>query len=141
METTKTILLVEDDAALRLVVKKALEKYGYSVIHAEDSVAANAMARLRGGIVDLVLADINLPGLTGGEYADYLKSINPNLKILYMSGAPADETVQRHLREKTASFIAKPFKPQELVLAVKKALGQVPKLTPEDEIELETKNP
>ncbi|HJT24371.1 MAG TPA: response regulator, partial [bacterium] len=74
MHTTKTILLVEDDAQFRDVVKKALEAKGYSVIAAEDSTVANAQARMRGGIIDLILADINLPGLTGGEYADYLKT-------------------------------------------------------------------
>lgn len=132
MATSKTILLVEDDASLRLVVKRFLETYGYTVIQAEDSVAANAQARLKGGIVDLVLADINLPGLTGGEYADYLKDINPNLKILYMSGAPDDLIVRQHLRAKIASFIPKPFTQQELVLAVKKALGEIPD-TPENE--------
>lgn len=133
MVTSKTILMVEDDAALRLVVKKALEAYDYTVIQAEDSVAANAKARLRGGIVDLILADINLPGLTGGEYADYLKSINPNLKILYMSGAPDDQIVRQHLRSKAASFIAKPFTNQELIIAVKKTLGEITDLSPETE--------
>jgi two-component system cell cycle sensor histidine kinase/response regulator CckA len=126
MVTSKTVLVVEDDAALRLVVKKALEAYGYSVIPAEDSVIANAMARLRGGIVDILLADINLPGLTGGEYASFLKSINPNLKVLYMSGSMDDALVRQHLRNKTATFLQKPFTNQELVLAVKRALGEIP---------------
>ena len=127
MDTTKTILLVEDDAQLRTLVKKSLEGTGYSVIAAEDSVAASAAARMRGGIVDLILADINLPGLTGGEYADYLKTINPNLKVLYMSGAPVlDPDVQKHLRGHKASFIPKPFSLEELILMVKKLLGQLP---------------
>ena len=127
MDTTKTILLVEDDAQLRTLVKKSLEGTGYSVIAAEDSVAASAAARMRGGIVDLILADINLPGLTGGEYAEYLKTINPNLKILYMSGDPVlDPDVQKHLRAQKASFIPKPFSLEELILMVKKLLGQLP---------------
>ncbi|HUO58423.1 MAG TPA: response regulator [bacterium] len=126
MTTSKTILLVEDDAALRTVVKKALEAYGYTVLPAEDSIEANATARLRGGIIDLLLADINLPGLTGSEYAEFRKDINSNLKVLYMSGAPADPLVRQHLRSGTASFIAKPFTNQELVLAVKRALGELP---------------
>lgn len=127
MDTTKTILLVEDDAQFRLLVKKALEGSGYSVIAAEDSTVANAQARMRGGIVDLILADINLPGLTGGEYADFLKTINPNLKVLYMSGEPVqDPDVLKHLRAQKAAFIAKPFALEELILAVKRALGQIP---------------
>lgn len=127
MDTTKTILLVEDDAQLRALVKKSLEVGGYSVIAAEDSTVANAAARMRGGIIDLILADINLPGLTGGEYADYLKTINPNLKVLYMSGDPVqDPDVQKHLRGQKATFIAKPFSLEDLTLAVKRALGQLP---------------
>jgi two-component system, cell cycle sensor histidine kinase and response regulator CckA len=132
MHTTKTILVVEDDTALRLVVQKVLEMNGYTVIHAEDSVIANAIARSYGGIVDLLLADINLPGLTGGEYGEFMKDVNANLKVLYMSGAPSDSLVRQQLREKTASFIQKPFTNQELLLAVRKALGEIPN-TPEDE--------
>lgn len=132
MPTSKTILVVEDDEALLLVVKKALEASGYSVVAAADSVLANSAARLRGGIVDLLLADINLPGLTGGEYGDFLKTINPNLRILYMSGeAVADKEVLKHLRGQKAAFIAKPFTPQELVLAVKRALGEITESIPE----------
>src|ERR1039457_5235614 len=98
MGTTKTILLVEDDPALRSMVKKSLESNGYNVFSAEDSVNANEQTKRRWGIIDLILADINLPGLTGGEYADYLKAINPDLKIIYMSGAPVtDKAVQQHL--------------------------------------------
>jgi DNA-binding NtrC family response regulator len=132
MLTSKTVLVVEDDEALRRIVKKTLEMYGYTVIAAEDSVVANAFARSYGGIVDLLLADINLPGLTGGEYASFLQDVNSNLKVLYMSGAPSDGLVRQHLRSKTASFIAKPFTNQELVLAVKKALGEIPNI-PVDE--------
>jgi len=126
MVTSKTVLVVEDDAALRMVVKKVLETYGYLVIQAEDSVIANGMARLQGGIVDLLLADINLPGLTGGEYAEYLRNINSNLKVLYMSGSLQDGLVRTHLRNKTAAFLQKPFTNQELILAVKRALGELP---------------
>lgn len=123
MGTTKTILLVEDDLALRSLVSKSLESNGYKVISAEDSVNANEQTKKRWGIVDLILADINLPGLTGGEYADYLKAINPDLKIIYMSGAPVtDKAVQRHLDDMSATFLAKPFTLVELNLAVKRAL-------------------
>ena len=124
MGDAKTILLVEDDTALRLTIKKSLQANGYHVISAEDSIIANEQTRKRWGIVDLILADINLPGLTGGEYADYLKSINPNLKIVYMSGAPAkDEMVQQHLREGKAFFLAKPFTLESLNQVIQLALG------------------
>ena len=134
MPTTKTILLVEDDGQLRLLVKKALEEKGYSVLAAEDSTFASAAARMRGGIIDLILADINLPGLTGGEYADYLKSINSNLKIVYMSGAPVqDSDVLKHLRGDKAFFIAKPFELKDLILTVQRALGEIKAPPPETE--------
>jgi len=82
--------------------------------------------------VDLLLADINLPGLTGGEYAEFLRSHNANLKVLYMSGSLEDGLVRTHLRKKTATFLQKPFTHVELVIAVKKALGEIPD-TPEIE--------
>ena len=131
MPTTKTILLVEDDAQLRILVKKTLEAIGYTVLAAEDSTFASAAARMRGGIIDLILADINLPGLTGGEYADYLRTINQNLKIVYMSGAPVqDSDVMKHLRGDKAFFIAKPFELKDLVLTVQRALGEIPPAQP-----------
>ncbi|HEY5038016.1 MAG TPA: response regulator [bacterium] len=123
MGTTKTILLVEDDPALRSLVKKSLESNGYNVLSAEDSVNANEQTKMRWGIVDLILSDINMPGLTGGEYADYLKAINPNLKIIYMSGAPVtDKAVQQHLLDQSAFFLAKPFTLENLNQAIKRAL-------------------
>jgi CheY-like chemotaxis protein len=123
MGTTKTILLVEDNRALRALVRKSLESNGYNVLSAEDSVNANEQTKRRWGIVDLILADINLPGLTGGEYADYLKAINPDLKIIYMSGAPVtDKAVQQHLRNNSATFLAKPFTLEEMNLAIERAL-------------------
>ncbi len=123
MGTTKTILLVEDDTGLRFLVKKSLELSGYNVITAEDSVTANDQTKRRWGIVDLILADINLPGLSGGEYAAYLKAINPDLKIIYMSGAPVtDQAVQQHLRSDSATFLAKPFTLEEMTQAIQKAL-------------------
>jgi DNA-binding NtrC family response regulator len=125
MENSKVILLVEDDAAQRLVIEKALKNEGYTVLSAEDSAEANAHAKQRQWVIDLLLADIKLPGLTGGEFGDFVKSINQDLKIIYMSGAPEDEEVQKHLRQKKATFIAKPFSPKELVLAVKRALGEI----------------
>lgn len=132
MTTSKTILLVEDDAQLRLLVKKALEGNGYAVVAAEDSTFASAAARMRGGIIDLILADINLPGLTGGEYADYLKTINQNIKIVYMSGAPVgDKEVLKHLRGQKATFIAKPFTLENLMLTIKLALGDMKDPSPE----------
>lgn len=126
MTTTKTVLVVEDDEALRLLVKKVLESHGYVVLHGEDAGGASANARFRGGIVDLLLADINLPGLTGGEYAEFLRSFNANLKVLYMSGSLVDGLVRTHIRNKTATFLQKPFTHLELVTAVKKALGEIP---------------
>ena len=123
MGTTKTILLVEDDPALRSLVKKSLESNGYNVLSAEDSVNANEQTKMRWGIVDLILSDINMPGLTGGEYADYLKAINPDLKIIYMSGAPVtDKAVQQHLLDQSAFFLAKPFTLENLNQAIKRAL-------------------
>ncbi len=134
MSTSKTILLVEDDAQLRLLVKKTLEENGYSVVAAADSTFASAAARMRGGIIDLILADINLPGLTGGEYADYLRTINSNLKIVYMSGAPVqDSDVMKHLRGDTAFFIAKPFELKDLLLTIQRALGQIQNPPPDKE--------
>ena len=126
MTTTKTILVVEDDDALRLLVKKVLESHGYVVRQGEDAVSASANSRYHGGIVDLLLADINLPGLTGGEYAEFLRSYNANLKVLYMSGSLEDGLVRTHLRNKTATFIQKPFTNDELMISVKKALGEIP---------------
>ena len=125
MAQARSILLLEDEEALRLLVRKALEKEGYIVLSAGDSVAASQLVREHSGNVDLLLSDINLPGLTGGEFASFLKSFQTGVKIIYMSGEPQDPVADLDIRQKEAGFLQKPFSLGQLMQMVKEALGEI----------------
>jgi two-component system, cell cycle sensor histidine kinase and response regulator CckA len=122
----KTILVIEDEATIREVVSRVLERVGFQVLCAEDATQASQTARSHEGPIHLLLSDINLPGLTGGEFAAFLKTLRPGLKVLYMSGAPQDPVAMLDLRNHTAGFIQKPFDLDHLVRTVRVALGELP---------------
>lgn len=124
--TPKTILVIEDEATIREVVGRVLERTGFQVLLAEDATQASQSARSHEGPIHLLLSDINLPGLTGGEFAAFLKTLRPGLKVLYMSGAPQDPVAMLDLRNHTAGFLQKPFDPDQLLRAVRVALGELP---------------
>jgi signal transduction histidine kinase/CheY-like chemotaxis protein len=111
---SETILLVEDDVAVRPLVTRVLEAYGYSVVPAASGREATEIARHQGGSIDLLLTDIVMPGMNGRELADTLCAEYPALKVVFTSGYPADATVRAGLRETNVAFIEKPYLPADL---------------------------
>ena len=88
METeSKTILVIEDDHALRELVERVLRKEGFEVLSATDGDEAAQLIAGHKGKIDLLLADILLPGLSGPEIARELQGQNPNLKVIFASGS------------------------------------------------------
>jgi two-component system, cell cycle sensor histidine kinase and response regulator CckA len=117
---SETIMVVEDDAAVRDLVRLMLEANGYSVVTVEDGEEA---ARLcRASAVDLVLTDVVMPGLNGRALAERLGDIAPGMPVLFMSGY-SDEAVHRHgvLGERSA-FLEKPFTERALARKVREVL-------------------
>jgi two-component system cell cycle sensor histidine kinase/response regulator CckA len=107
---TETILVVEDEPQVRELVRAMLESQGYRVITAADpEAAAAACDETTAAEVDMLLTDVVLPGTTGREVAERFRQLNPDVRVLFMSGY-SDEAVQRRgAISPDSAFIEKPF--------------------------------
>jgi PAS domain S-box-containing protein len=106
---SKTILLAEDDAALREIVSLQLEELGYTVVAASDGREALRMAEKREGPIDLLLTDVVMPGMSGRQLADKLKQEIPALKVLFVSGYSGDVIPSGGSLEPGTYFAHKPL--------------------------------
>ena len=119
---TETVLLTEDEAAIRDLVQAILERNGYTVIVASAAADACALAEGWAGTIDLLVTDIVMPGGTGPELAERLRRQRPGIKVLYISGYPAREATPQGIQSEGAAFLPKPFTRQVLLRAVRDAL-------------------
>ena len=119
---TETILLVEDDGAVRNLVERVLKSRGYRVFAAQHGRDALQVAADRNLEIDMVLTDIVMPSMSGRELVEALQSGRPEVRVLYMSGYTDDEIVRRGLYDPRMSFIQKPFTAQNLEMQVRKVL-------------------
>ena len=119
----ETILVVEDDDAVRRMTREFLAIAGYTVVEARS--AADALHLLEGNrtSVDLLLTDVVMPGMKGSELGDALAKIDPDLRVLYMSAYTEDAVVNFGYLGSTAAFIEKPFSPDELARKVREVLA------------------
>ena len=106
---TETILLVEDEEALRKVAKRALAQSGYTVLSAADGEEALQVFRRNAGDIQLVVTDVVMPRMSGRRLADQLAKPRPDLQVLYMSGYTDDAIVHHGVLEPGTRFIGKPF--------------------------------
>jgi len=121
---SETILLVEDEDAVRSLTCRILQKQGYRVLTAEDGRAALTIATQEEGRIDLILTDIVMPGLNGRGLVEKVVGIRPLIKSLYMSGYTDDDIVRRGFVEPSRSFLQKPFTSEVLVQTVRKVLDE-----------------
>lgn len=118
----ETILLVEDDEAVRALARTVLEGRGYRVLVAGDGEAALAVAGSHEGALDLLLSDVVMPRLGGRELANRLREARPGLRTLFMSGYTDDAILRHGVAAGRDPFLAKPFTPEELTRAVRDVL-------------------
>ncbi len=110
-----TVLLVEDEEMVRVLVQQVLESQGHHVLVAESVHDALELAASHRGELDLLLTDVVMPGgVSGGELAKRLMESVPNLRVLFMSGYPDDELVRQGVAAESVAFIQKPFSPMTL---------------------------
>jgi PAS domain S-box-containing protein len=121
---SETILLVEDEEAVRGLTSRILEKQGYRVIVAQHGREAMDIATREEGRIDLVLTDIVMPGMNGRGLVERLAGIRPRIKSLYMSGYTDDDIVRRGFIEPSKSFLQKPFTSESLLQTVRKVLDE-----------------
>ena len=119
---TEKVLLVEDNDAVRDLAAKALRRRGYTVYEARDAEAAVQWIQTAGIRPHLLLTDVVMPGVSGPNLAARLLQLNPDLRVLYMSGY-TDETVERlGITTAERGFIQKPFTPSALAARVRDVL-------------------
>jgi len=118
-----TILLVEDEEGLRGLNARGLTSRGYTVLEAGNGIEAIEVIEMRGGDVDLVVSDVVMPEMDGPTLAKELRTRNPNLKIIFVSGY-AEDAFEKNLPEGAQfEFLAKPFTLKQLVAAVKNTMS------------------
>jgi PAS domain S-box-containing protein len=118
----ETVLLVEDEDAVRSIARETLLRRGYRVLLAADGAAALALARDHEAPIDLLLTDVVMPGMHGRALAEALQRDRPALRVLFMSGYTEDEVLHRGISADALAFIAKPFTPDALAARVREVL-------------------
>ncbi|MDE3036136.1 MAG: response regulator, partial [Nitrospirota bacterium] len=118
-----TVLLVEDEEALRIVAQRILEQQGYSVVVASDGAEAIRAVERSRKRVDLLLTDVVMPGMSGLELAQRLAAVYPAMKVLYISGYPEGGITHHGVLDKGLAFLAKPFTPLMLLEKIRDVLG------------------
>jgi CheY-like chemotaxis protein len=120
----ETILLVDDEKALRKLGKRILSEAGYRVLEASDGAMALRVAAEEVGEIDLVLTDVEMPNLGGRGMVDELHELSPGMRVLFMSGYTDNEILRRGIRTSESDFLQKPFTAETLREAVRSALNK-----------------
>jgi two-component system, cell cycle sensor histidine kinase and response regulator CckA len=123
---SETILLVEDETAVRALFRDVLETDGYSVLAADDVEDALALCEAHDGPIDLLLTDVVMPGMSGPALAGRLLSARPALKVVFMSGYTDDAVARNGVLEPGATFLQKPFSIDVLLRTVREVLDAPP---------------
>ena len=121
--TVETVLLVEDEAQVRSLVRLVLESGGYRVLEADCGERGIEVAERHPEAIDLLLTDVVMPGMNGRQLAERLGSRRPDLKVIYMSGYTDDAALTLGPLPASALFIQKPFAPTALAGRVRHVLA------------------
>lgn len=119
-----TILLAEDDDAVREIVEGVLRRAGYRVLGSADPETVLEIGSHRAERVDLLVTDVVMPRMEGTVLAKRLRGVRPGLKVLFVSGYPGDPVALGLDAPSETDFLAKPFQPDQLVAAVGGLLGR-----------------
>ncbi len=118
----ETVLLVEDEASLRHLVKKTLSKQGYRVLEAGNGAEVFDMLKTLEVSIDLLLSDVIMPHMGGKELADKMRERFPKLKVLFASGYTDAAIDHQGVLDAGVNFIQKPFLPEDLAIKVRRVL-------------------
>ncbi len=119
---SETVLLVEDEAALRELILEMLRQEGYAVLEATNAVEAIEVAQQAPRKIDLLLTDVVMPGMNGSELADQLVSLYPGIRTLYMSGYTEFAVPLSNILQQERPLLQKPFTRQSLARKVRDVL-------------------
>jgi two-component system, cell cycle sensor histidine kinase and response regulator CckA len=128
----ETVLLAEDEPAVRAMACEALQSHGYAVLEARNGVEALALAQAHRGPLHLLVTDVVMPQMGGGELSRRLLDQRPGLRVLYMSGYTDDAVVRQGIYEATSAFLQKPFSIGAFARKVRETLDAAPAGTADD---------
>ncbi len=121
---TGTVLIVEDEEAVRMFSTRALKNKGYNVIEAFSGENAIEVIEAFGGDkIDLIISDVVMPGISGPEFVEQISPKFPNIKVVFVSGYGEDAFYQKYGTERKFNFLAKPYSLNQLAERVKELLG------------------
>ncbi len=110
----KTILVVDDEPEIRKLVSAMVTQFGYNVLTADSGEHALTMYRHLGEPIELLITDVVAPGMSGPMLADKLTELQPDLKVLYISGYDNTHVVQKYVVERGHVLLSKPFTMEDL---------------------------
>ena len=122
LQGTETILLAEDEDAVRDLAHDALEAHGYTVLEARNGADAQRVSAQHPGPIHVLVTDVVMPGMSGRELADRLTPLRPELQVLYMSGYTDNAVVHHGVLDPGTVFLQKPFTPEALARKVRAVL-------------------
>ncbi len=122
LKGSETVLLVEDEAGVRRLLRELLLRQGYRVLEARDGGEALRVSSGHNGPIDLLVTDVIMPQMGGGELAQRMKGVRPDLKVLYVSGYSDDQVVGEDASHAGSAFLQKPFAPDTLLRKLREML-------------------
>jgi two-component system, cell cycle sensor histidine kinase and response regulator CckA len=126
---SETILLVEDEPAVRRATGEFLRMQGYNVLEAKDGLDALAVSRDHAAKIQIVITDVVMPNLSGGELAKQLGQLRPDTKFLFVSGYTGKTVLDHNVVDLETNFLEKPYTLKQLSLKIRGALGLTTKST------------
>ena len=121
---SETVLLVEDEPAVREMTQAALQRHGYTVLPAASGAEALQIARANHGAIDVVLTDVVMPGMSGPQLVERLREDQPRLAALFMSGYTSDAVLRHGIETGEADFLQKPFSTSALATKLRQVLDR-----------------
>ncbi len=122
LEGSETILVVEDEEALRTLLCRFFRLYGYNVLEARHGGEALLLCERHRGPIHLMVTDVVMPQMSGKELADRLAPLHPEMTVFFMSGYTDSDLISYGAPEPSQHFVPKPFRPMDLVKKVRDIL-------------------
>ena len=121
-EERPTVLVVDDEEDLRDIMRRMLERRGFTALVAGDSGQAIEVCREHPGDIDVLVTDLGLPGVSGGELSRTASELRPSMQVIYISGLPREIAVADGLIAEDALLVKKPFTTEGLIEALRSVL-------------------